>query len=520
MAQQHINIGTPNQQDGDFVRDAFSKTEANFTELYNVATNNVQATAEWISGLDFAATAANFPVNGSWYTATSTTVTLAAADATFDRIDVVVANAAGTISVLTGVISGATPSEPTPDFTTQYPIKFILVQASQTTPGGFANILVFDENLGQPSEWDFTAQTGYAANQLVAVTSVDPKEGTLSIEGTLTVQAGASFSADTGVSRQSINLLSFWVKLKSSYGIKGKILITAGSASEQTNHNVANGTYGFDATSLFWQKINIPLSTGIFVSTTDIDTITISPSNGGPTAGFFLDVVKLQVSTDVDPVNQPSTTFDTGATQILSNGALSRKNRVSANYAALGKQATDFSLSSQNTGLNGAAGMYATISGGENNRVEGLYSFVGGGKENLITEPISTVKNYNVVVGGYGNSIIESLFSSIVGGKDNTAGGGEGKVVGGIGNTVLASGGTFFGTYATKDSDVVFAIGDGVDDANRSSLLELYTTGALKLKPVASDPANGVAGMIYYNSTSNKIRFHNGTGWVQLATVA
>ena len=35
MAQQNINNGTPNGNDGDFVRDAFIKTQANFTELYD-----------------------------------------------------------------------------------------------------------------------------------------------------------------------------------------------------------------------------------------------------------------------------------------------------------------------------------------------------------------------------------------------------------------------------------------------------------------------------------------------------
>lgn len=35
MAQQTINLGTPNNEDGDFVRSAFSKTQDNFTELYN-----------------------------------------------------------------------------------------------------------------------------------------------------------------------------------------------------------------------------------------------------------------------------------------------------------------------------------------------------------------------------------------------------------------------------------------------------------------------------------------------------
>jgi hypothetical protein len=34
MAQQNLNVGTPNGKDGDFVRDAFVKAEANFTELY------------------------------------------------------------------------------------------------------------------------------------------------------------------------------------------------------------------------------------------------------------------------------------------------------------------------------------------------------------------------------------------------------------------------------------------------------------------------------------------------------
>ena len=35
MAQKHINTGTPNGQNGDFVRDAFTKSEDNFIELYD-----------------------------------------------------------------------------------------------------------------------------------------------------------------------------------------------------------------------------------------------------------------------------------------------------------------------------------------------------------------------------------------------------------------------------------------------------------------------------------------------------
>jgi hypothetical protein len=43
MAKQTINLGTgPNTKDGDTVRDAFSKVNQNFTELYS----NVQPSEE------------------------------------------------------------------------------------------------------------------------------------------------------------------------------------------------------------------------------------------------------------------------------------------------------------------------------------------------------------------------------------------------------------------------------------------------------------------------------------------
>jgi hypothetical protein len=34
MAKQTINLGNPNQKDGDLVRDAFNKVNQNFDELY------------------------------------------------------------------------------------------------------------------------------------------------------------------------------------------------------------------------------------------------------------------------------------------------------------------------------------------------------------------------------------------------------------------------------------------------------------------------------------------------------
>lgn len=41
MAQQNINTSLPNDGLGDALRDAFNKTEANFTELYNMKVDKV-----------------------------------------------------------------------------------------------------------------------------------------------------------------------------------------------------------------------------------------------------------------------------------------------------------------------------------------------------------------------------------------------------------------------------------------------------------------------------------------------
>jgi hypothetical protein len=46
--------------------------------------------------------------------------------------------------------------------------------------------------------------------------------------------------------------------------------------------------------------------------------------------------------------------------------------------------------------------------------------------------------------------------------------------------------------------------------------LRVKTTGAVRFVPLASDPASGEAGDVYYNSTDNKLRVYNGTSWIDL----
>lgn len=51
---------------------------------------------------------------------------------------------------------------------------------------------------------------------------------------------------------------------------------------------------------------------------------------------------------------------------------------------------------------------------------------------------------------------------------------------------------------------------------NQVERLRLKATGQLRFVPLSSDPTGAQAGDVYYNSTSNKLKVHNGTSWVDL----
>jgi hypothetical protein len=51
------------------------------------------------------------------------------------------------------------------------------------------------------------------------------------------------------------------------------------------------------------------------------------------------------------------------------------------------------------------------------------------------------------------------------------------------------------------------------------SLQLLRINGRLDLLPISSDPTGAIQGTIYYNSTSNIIKYYNGSSWLTLATI-
>jgi len=265
----------------------------------------IDVNAEWTSGLSFDVTADNYPVLGAFYSSTSATVTLDAADPTLDRIDLIVAIApispatVGTVGKITGTpATTALVVEPDYDPSLVYPIKQAIVRASATEPESTSKELVYDENVGTPIEFAFTSNSGNIVNS-----TNDAFSGTNSIEGT-NVTAGnrAILTRVSTESTSNVDLLTFYVKLKSDFE-DNYILIKFFNGTSQVGNTYIfkNGDNGFDSSILTWQKISIN-SSKLGLPVTDFDNIEIYFYKNF--SGFFLDLIQIHNGSGSEPITK------------------------------------------------------------------------------------------------------------------------------------------------------------------------------------------------------------------------
>jgi hypothetical protein len=97
------------------------------------------------TGLIFNVSACNYFINGVNYKTASTTITLDAADPTYDRIDVFAVNTSKQVVVIKGTPS-ANPIEPEGDTPTTLGLTNVTIAAGVTTPNGVTRNLIYDEN--------------------------------------------------------------------------------------------------------------------------------------------------------------------------------------------------------------------------------------------------------------------------------------------------------------------------------------------------------------------------------------
>lgn len=265
----------------------------------------------YISGLTYNLWATNYIINSQEYSVQlSANFTLSTADPTNSRIDVyyVGLNGAGvpTLGVLTGT-PAASPIEPTLNLTTQVKITTQTILANQTSDPDAVFEMAFDENAGEPTEWDnlFLLPGGNLSY------TTDPYSGTTSLLVPATTDNYVSWLKDAEYVFNSSEKLVFALKdmVDVLPGSKVQIKLinqTSGLYWILTLSSTNLTTYGYVFGASGWHVISIPLSAfsyNGYVETVDPDYDIIEVTFLGTSVGQ-LDWIHFQTG-----VSQPLPTI-------------------------------------------------------------------------------------------------------------------------------------------------------------------------------------------------------------------
>lgn len=265
-------------------------------------------TVTWLQNYDYEVAESVYYILGTRYESEKDTVTLAAAHATLNRIDVFVLNTSSAGAAVTGTPS-VTPEQPDVDVATQLQISFALVNANTTEPT-ITNEWIYREDLGQPTEWDFTT----AAGSVNLASTNFPYAGTKDIEGTnvpngVTIQAGVPTTPTYG----NYDALVFKIRSKGNWGNNRSISVNFRSSMVNKRSQsaiITTGQYGFNsATTGAYQNITIPLS--VFGDLAQCNYIVFTTAySGGGTIGFYIDDIQLTNINGQDDGNVSQFTLD------------------------------------------------------------------------------------------------------------------------------------------------------------------------------------------------------------------
>lgn len=250
--------------------------------------------ATWDSGLTFNVTNLEYVIGGDYFATDPTAVTLATADPTNPRIDVIVADDTGTVSVITGT-PAASPVKPE-IAPSQVEVTFATVGAGATTPTGVAVQNVFLENAGSGSgEWDYTDNSG----TLNPSSTADPYQGSISIEATNPISGNQMF-LDPGATYDASadTALEFRLKPKAGWGnsrLYMRFENPDGTPNGRWKH-IKHNKWGFDRDDVAThQAVSIPLSEFKLSNPSSVTRLRFYVvKSGGTLTGFFLDRIRLQ----------------------------------------------------------------------------------------------------------------------------------------------------------------------------------------------------------------------------------
>lgn len=268
--------------------------------------------ASWSgTGLVYDVTSLEYYFNGDKNTS-ATQVTLDASDPVNNRLDAIVVDEAGVVSVIKGDAS-ASPISPSVD-ESHILIQYILVEAGSTQPT-IAKEDIYLENV----EWTTsTYTTGTATGSIDFDNAVSPKQGVKCISANSDARLGARFVRATSFDPYQYTMLSMWVRFTGSNVATNKSLNVRfeNGAGTLVANTINLFNFGLQRNLLnVWQLVVIPI-TSFGALPTSVKGLKIIMAGGtvGQPRQWDIDLISL-TDNSVPSINEQ-------AFNILKDGAL------------------------------------------------------------------------------------------------------------------------------------------------------------------------------------------------------
>ena len=307
--------------------------EENLTLWPLVVTGNrlIYGSVAYVSGLTFEVSPLNYIIDTVLYdTPTPTQVTLNSGDTIFDRIDVIFVDISGNTGVLEGTPS-SNPEKPLVDYNSQVEVTFVSVPASSTTPT-ITTKLIYDENTGQPTEWNFF-KFGNQTFRISGDSTAQSYSGSKSISVSGLTSSGVPWNNGFTLSSTTITdtnqyaTLQFAIRNMSGNSTTTYVLIQFLSNTGSVLSTSPVYLYGGGATGNYipynasntssWQLISIPLWR-FYLSNTNVYGVRFSYQvNPTIPARHYFDKIELvQGTASSPPTNSWTTIKGDGTTTI------------------------------------------------------------------------------------------------------------------------------------------------------------------------------------------------------------
>ena len=243
----------------------------------------------WLSDLVFRVSSNTYIIGGVTYTNPQIDLTLAAADGSNPRIDVIVVNSSSVAAVVAGT-PAASPSLPDIDPATQIALTWVYVDTSATEPTNITLTNIYQEN----AEWAGT-KSGTPIN--LASTS-NPLSGTYCIEITAGVAGNNMYFAAPSPfdPAATANSLVLNIRSKATWAAARNLQLywANNTARRGSIVTINEGAFGFNSSTLgSYQQISIPIT--LFATNgLTANRLYIRLVGTGGTFGNYIDSITLQ----------------------------------------------------------------------------------------------------------------------------------------------------------------------------------------------------------------------------------